>query len=152
MKTRLTRPLVAAFLVMAALALGSVVPAARSSDLMGASLTYTVSDGAAANTTRVAGSNEMSYPRLAVDRDPTSPFAGTMYVAGLDNITCASLVVRRSSDGGRTFRDPLRSDLCLRVRRSTWPLVGTGRSSPRPADPSSFGPSTVAPPGPSLRL
>jgi len=70
--------------------------------------------GAYQNAIRVAPVTAMLYPRIAVDRYPASPFNGTIYLVGLDNLTCASLVVIRSRDRARSFEAPLESGLCLR--------------------------------------
>ncbi len=77
------------------------------------SLTYAIGQGGNVSSTRVASVGEMMYPRLAVDRDPASPFNGTLYVVGLSNLSCASIVLASSRDGGRTFGPIVLSDLCL---------------------------------------
>lgn len=82
-------------------------------DSFDASLEYSVVSGAYENGVRVAPEIAMLYPRIVVDRSPASPFNGTTYLVGLNNLTCASLVVIRSRDRTRTFEAPIEAGLCL---------------------------------------
>lgn len=85
----------------------------RGEESLRVSLEYSVELGAYENAVRVAPVTAILYLRIAVDRNPTSPFNGTVYLVGLDNLTCASLVVIRSRDRAQTFEGPLESGLCL---------------------------------------
>src|SRR2546422_6052949 len=49
---------------------------------------------------------------IAVDRDPSSPYYGTIYVLRGYSSPPADFKIRRSLDGGRTFGDPFPVDLC----------------------------------------
>ena len=106
-----------ATLLVAALVASSAteVPAAGEETYQ-ATLEYAVDPGAYDNAVRAANLTAMQYPRIVVDRNGTSPFAGTVYLLGLVGVangSCASLAVVRSADGGRTFDTPHVSDLCL---------------------------------------
>src|SRR2546428_10773659 len=89
-------------------ALGALlaVPAARSGPSPQISVDYSIEGGAYDNAARVGNVTDMEYPRVAIDRDAGSSFYGTIYVAGLDHFTCGSLILSRSTDGGRTFEAP----------------------------------------------
>src|SRR3972149_7975495 len=88
-------------------------PSGRSDEPFRASLEYTVVAGAYQNAIRVAPVTAMLYPRIAVARDPASPFTGTIYLVGLDNLPCASLVVIRSRDRARSLEAPVGPGLWL---------------------------------------
>src|SRR2546428_13661998 len=76
------------------------------------SLTTQVTDGGVNNAVRVGSTNLMYYPRIVADRDPNSPRFGTIYVIGLSDLACASVVVSASTDGGLTFGGPTTFDAC----------------------------------------
>src|SRR2546422_1939836 len=57
----------------------------------------------------VTGSQETG---IAVDRDPFSPYYGTIYVIRGYTSQSADFKIRRSLDGGLTFGDPIPVDLC----------------------------------------
>src|SRR5256712_3055850 len=57
----------------------------------------------------VTGSQETG---IAVDRDPLSPYYGTIYVIRGYASQSADFKIRRSLDGGLTFGDPIPVDLC----------------------------------------
>ena len=106
---------------MAAVVVGLVLSGAldvpsAADDGYRATLDYTVDPGAYDNSVWLANVTAVSYPRIVVDRNATSPYAGTLYVLGLrpaDNGTCGSPAVVRSSDGGRTFDAFQVSTLCV---------------------------------------
>ena len=97
------KPWIAVLFALAALL---AVPAVRSGPSPQISVDYSIEGGAYDNAARVGNVTEMEYPRIAVDRDPGSSFYGTIYVAGLDHFTCGSLILSRSTDGGKTFEAP----------------------------------------------
>lgn len=111
-RRRLVMPGLAAALVILAAVQAPVV----AGDAYQVTLEYTVNPGTYDNAVRAANLTAMLYPRIVVDRNETSPFAGTVYVLGLRpaaNGTCANPVVVRSSDDGESFGPPAVSDLCL---------------------------------------
>lgn len=92
------------------------------------SLEYTVESGAYNNSVRAGSVANLLYPRIAVDRNPQSPFRGTVYVVGfhvVGNESCFAPSVVRSTDGGRNFTAPTVSSLCS---PSPYLDVAVGRS------------------------
>ncbi len=89
---------------------------AAAADTYQASLDYSVDPGAYSNSVLVAAASAIQYPRIVVDREASSPYAGTVYLLGLQplaNGTCSAPAVVRSLDGGKTFGAPQVSSLCL---------------------------------------
>src|SRR2546428_3969338 len=76
-----------------------------------ASLDYSILAQPYQNTVplNVTGSQETG---IAVDRDPLSPYYGTIYVIRGYTSQSADFKIRRSLDGGLTFGDPISVDLC----------------------------------------
>ncbi len=117
LRERACRPIIGAIVTAMALLSLLLAPSARAADLPPVSLTYVVTPGGYNNTVRVGNVTDMLYPRIAIDRGPTSPYRGTIYVLGLDPQDvrgCLPIVVARSHDVGRTFERPRRTDvLCV---------------------------------------
>lgn len=95
----------------------AVQPPARAEEPIRASLEYSITPGIYNNTVRVANLTTALYPRLAIDRSPSSPFNGTIYVVGNADLGCAPLVVLRSFSQGQTFSRANVSAPCVQ-----WPL------------------------------
>src|SRR3989442_8043256 len=84
---------------------------ASAEDPLRASLDYSILAQPYQNSVplNVTGSQETG---IAVDRDPFSPYYGTIYVIRGYASQSADFKIRRSLDGGLTFGDPIPVDLC----------------------------------------
>ena len=84
---------------------------ARAEEPLRASLDYSILAQPYQNSVpvNVTGSQETG---IAVDRDPFSPYYGTIYVIRGYTSQSADFKIRRSLDGGLTFGDPIPVDLC----------------------------------------
>ena len=84
---------------------------ARAEEPLRASLDYSILAQPYQNSVplNVTGSQETG---IAVDRDPFSPYYGTIYVIRGYTSESADFKIRRSLDGGLTFGDPIPVDLC----------------------------------------
>src|SRR6267143_7203768 len=100
-------------IVMAALILVAIFPAAVGKADPAPSLSYTVIPQAYNNTLKVANATDMQAPRIVVCPDPTSNGAIDVYVIGVDGSPCANLVTVRSRDGGVRFGAPQKAPLCV---------------------------------------
>ncbi len=110
------RCLTAAVLAAALVLCGTLGTTAQTGDLYTATLDYTVDPGLYNNSVEAANASAIGYPRIVVDRNETSPYAGTVYVIGLHpvgNGSCSEPAVVRSVDGGKTFGALQVSSLCL---------------------------------------
>ncbi len=110
------RCFVAAVLVAALVLSGTLDGPAAAGDTYQATLDYMVDPGAYDNSVEAANASAIRYPRIVVDRNVTSPYAGTVYVLGLQpvgNGSCSTPAVVRSLDGGKTFDAPHVANLCL---------------------------------------
>lgn len=86
----------------------------RSAAATDVTVAFDVESGAYGTEVRI-DPRSFYYPRLAIDMGDASPRRGTIYVLGLNSITCAEIVMSMSSDGGRTFSSPTASSgLCVR--------------------------------------
>ncbi len=91
---------------------------ARAEEPLHASLDYSILTQPYENSVRlnVTGSLDTG---IAVDRDPFSPFYGTIYVIRGYTSQSADFKIQRSLDGGLTFGDPIPVDLCSGLKGTT---------------------------------
>src|SRR5438093_590191 len=100
------------------LALVVAPQAATAAEPLHASLAYSIRAAPYQNSVHLNVTGTLDT-RIAVDRDPSSPYYGTIYVLRGYSSPPADFKIRRSLDGGRTFGDSIPVDLCAGFNDTT---------------------------------
>ena len=106
--------------VVACLVLASLIApqSARAEEPLHVSLDYRIQAQPYSNTVplNITGWQDTG---IAVDRDPSSPYYGTIYIIRGYTPQSADFKIRRSLDGGLTFGDPIPLELCSSFSNTT---------------------------------
>src|SRR5438445_2514218 len=84
---------------------------ARAEEPLHASLDYSIRAAPYQNSVHLNVTGTLDTG-IAVDRDPSSPYYGTIYILRGYSSPPAALTIRRSLAAGRTFADSITVDLC----------------------------------------
>jgi len=102
---------------------------ARAEEPLHASLDYSIRAAPYQNSVHLNVTGTLDTG-IAVDRDPSSPYYGTIYVLRGYSSPPADFKIRRSLDGGRTFGDSIPVDLCAGFNDTTCdverPVIAVG--------------------------